>query len=118
MNASEFIEQVNSYGVHMPLGIAGQGGQAPFYKKVFGFRDVGLGRRRYYSTLNVREAVAWSMWIELTGQRNMDAVRLLSSHDSGWIVTSDNNVEWVQETPAPETFVGGAVCMPVPTWIA
>ncbi len=118
MNATEFVEQVNSYGVQIPLGIAGMSGQAPFYKKIFGFSDVGSGSHRDYSVSNVREVVAWSMWIRLTGQRNMDAIHLLSNHDFGWVVTSDNNVKWVKEAPTPETFVGGAVCMPVPAWIA
>ncbi len=118
MNATEFVEQVNSYGVHIPLGIAGMGGQTPFYKRIFGFSDVGSGSHRDYSTSNVREVVAWSMWVSLTGQRNMDAIRLLSTHDSGWIVMSDNSVKWIEETPAPRTFISGAVCMPVPAWIA
>ena len=118
MNANEFVRQVNSYGVCLPSGVAGQGGQTHFYKKMFGFADIGSGVFRDYSATNVREVVAWSMWVTLTGQRNMDAIRLLSNHDSGWVVTSDNNAEWVKETPAPETFVDGAVCMPVPAWIA
>jgi len=117
VNASEFTKQVNAYGVHIPQGIAGVGGQTPFYKKRFEFSDTGSGSRRDYSTSNVREVVAWSMWLELTGQRNMDAIHLLSNHDSGWIVTSDDSVEWVEKTPTPETFIGGAVCIPVPNWL-
>ncbi len=117
MNASEFTKQVNSYGVHIPHGIAGGGGQTPFYKRMFGFSDLGSGFPRNYSMSNVREVVAWSMWVKLTGQRNMDAVRLLSDHDSGWIVTSGNGAKWVEKTPSPETFIGGAICIPVPNWL-
>jgi len=118
MTAREFIKAVNAYGVHVPHGIAGAGGQTQFYKRVFGFPDLGQGRLRDYSASNVREVVAWSLWVGLTGQSNMDAVHLLSNQDSGWVVMSDNGVEWVEEVPPSEIFVGGAICVPVPMWVA
>ena len=117
MNASEFVKQVNSYGVHVPHGIAGVGGQTPFYKRRFEFSDIGSGVYRDYSISNVRQVVAWSLWVGLTGQRNMDAIHLLSSHDFGWIVTSNGGVEWIEKTPAPAAFIGGAICLPVPNWL-
>ena len=102
----------------MPHGVAGVGGQTPFYKEIFRFNDMGSGNPRDYSASNVREVVAWSLWMGLTGQSNIDAIRLLSSQNSGWVVMSAGDVEWIEETPTPEIFVGGAICMPVPAWVA
>ncbi len=117
MTSDEFVQQVCSYGVHIPAGIAGQGGRAPFYKEVFGFSDTGSGNPRDYSTSNVREVVAWSLWMELTGLSNMKAIHLLSDQDFGWVVMSDNGVEWIEEIPSLKTFIDGAICMPVPAWV-
>lgn len=116
MRNREFLRRVDAYGVGRPDTQNGD-----FWRKLLDLPPSGSGFPREYTTNHVRVVVAWQMLLGFCGKhRDMslhhDAAREMAEHESGWLVLTEQTVNWTRH-PTARVFDDGAVCIPVPSWL-